>query len=96
MYHSEKGARAIELTVDKEARPGGAVPAVFRSYYNGGGVFVDASKYKDRGVDVLASYTAKLKVDPGEGVAAVVYCKVGNGSAVLTGPHPESVCSLVT
>jgi biotin--protein ligase len=68
---------------------GGAVPASFRSYYNGGGVFVDAEKYEDRGVQVLASYTERLHVDSGEGAAAVVYRKVGEGSVVLTGPHPE-------
>ena len=91
VYHSEAGARAVELAVDKAALPGGAVPAVFRSYYNGGGVFVDAPKYKDQGVEVLASYTQKLSVDPGEGMAAIVYCRIGNGGAILTGPHPESV-----
>ena len=68
---------------------GGAVPEVFRTYYNGGGVFVDAAKYKDRGVEVLASFTDKLDVLSGEGQAAVVYCKVGAGSAILTSPHPE-------
>ncbi|KIW32768.1 biotin-[acetyl-CoA-carboxylase] ligase [Cladophialophora immunda] len=89
VYHSEKGARATELKVDKTCLPSGAVPDVFKSYYNGGGVFVDAPKYKDQGVEVLASYTDPLAVDPGEGAAAVVYCKVGQGAALLTGPHPE-------
>ncbi|KAI5236877.1 biotin holocarboxylase synthetase [Aureobasidium subglaciale] len=91
VYHSEAGARAAELSVNKEALSivGGAVPETFRSYYNGGGVFVDAEKYKDQGVQVLASYTERLHVDSGEGTAAVVYRKVGEGSVVLTGPHPE-------
>ncbi len=89
VYHSEDGARAAELQVEKTALAEGSVPDVFRSYYNGGGVFVDASKYKDRGVEVLASYSEPLGVEAGEGAAAVVYCKVGGGSAVLTGPHPE-------
>jgi biotin--protein ligase len=40
-------------------------------------------------VQVLASYTERLHVDSGEGTAAVVYRKVGEGSVVLTGPHPE-------
>jgi len=91
VYHSEKGARAADLKVDKSALPAGAVPNVFKCYYNGGGVFVDAPKYQDQGVEVLASYTEKLAVDPGEGAAAVVYCKVGEGAALLTGPHPEFV-----
>ena len=32
-----------------------------------------------------------LAVDAGEGTAAIVYCKVGKGAALLTGPHPEFV-----
>ncbi|MCJ1310787.1 biotin holocarboxylase synthetase [Agyrium rufum] len=89
VYHSELGARAVELKVDKTVLKEGAVPDVFSSYYNGGGVFVDAGKYKDQGVEVVASYTQKLNVDSGEGTAAVVYCKVEDGAALLTGPHPE-------
>lgn len=88
VYHSEDGTRAAESRVVTDALAG-AVPAVFRSYYNGGGVFVDAPGYADKGVEVLARYTEELNVDPGEGSAAVVYCKVGDGAAVLTGTHPE-------
>jgi len=93
VYHSEDGARAVELQAEKTSLAEGSVPDVFRSYYNGGGVFVDAPKYKGQGVEVLASYSAPLGVVSGEGAAAVVYCKVGEGAAVLTGPHPESVTS---
>ena len=89
VYHSERGARDAELRVDKTVLTEGAVPEIFKSYYNGGGVFVDAPIYKDKGVEVLASYTEKLHVEPGEGAAAIVYCKVGEGAAILTGPHPE-------
>ncbi|KAK2786796.1 biotin holocarboxylase synthetase [Emmonsiellopsis sp. PD_33] len=91
VYDSEAGARAAELQVSKSALPVGSVPDVFRSYHNGGGVFVDASKYAEKGVEVLASYTEELNVDSGEGAAAVVYCPVGDGAAILTGPHPEFV-----
>ena len=91
VYHSEAGAKAVELNVSKTALTKGSLPDVFRSYYNGGGVFVDAPKYHDKGVEILASYTEKLKIDSGEGAAAVVYCKVGEGAAVLTCPHPEFV-----
>ena len=91
VYHSEAGAKAVELEVSKAAFSRGPVPDVFRSYYNGGGVFVDAVKLRDKGVEVLANFTANLDVDAGDGKAAVVYCKVGNGAAVLTGPHPEYV-----
>ncbi|XHG03264.1 hypothetical protein AWENTII_006579 [Aspergillus wentii] len=89
VYHSEGGARAAELKVSKDALSVGTVPDVFRAYYNGGGVFVDASKYADKKVEVLASYTEELNVDPGEGAAAVIYRKIGEGAAILTSPHPE-------
>ena len=89
VYHSEEGARAAELKVDKSFLAEGSVPDVFRSYYNGGGVFVDAPKYQEKGVEILASFTEKVYVDSGEGTAAVIYCKVGEGGAILTSPHPE-------
>lgn len=93
VYHSEAGAKAAELDVSKEALGVDAVPEQFHSYYNGGGVFVDAAKFKEQGVEVLANYAERLNVDPGDAgaAAAVVYCKVGDGAAVLTGPHPEYV-----
>lgn len=91
VYHSEKGARAAELKVDKTLLSTGSVPNVFKAYYNGGGVFADARKYRDQGVEVLASYTEEIAVEGGDGSAAVVYCKVGQGAALLTGPHPEFV-----
>jgi biotin---protein ligase len=90
-YQGEEGARAAEIKVQKGAIPSSAVPDIFSCYHQGGGVFVDAPRYADRGVEVLASYTEELHVDPGEGAAAVVHCKVGDGAAILTGPHPESV-----
>jgi biotin--protein ligase len=89
VYHSEAGAKAVELRVVKEAFGTVLVPQTFHSYYNGGGVFVDASKFTDKGVEVLATYRAELDVEGGEGAAAVVYCKVGEGGVLLTGPHPE-------
>lgn len=91
VYHSEKGARAVDLAVNKTVVSSGTIPNVFKSYYNGGGVFVDAPKFKNQGVEVVAEYTDQLDVDAGEGSAAIVYCKVGDGAALLTGPHPEFV-----
>jgi len=91
-YHSEAGAKAANLKVDKECFATGALPTSFNSYYNGGGVFVDAAKFKNQGVEVLANYVNLLDVDGGIGglgAAAIVYCRVGEGGAVLTGPHPE-------
>ncbi|KAH0566433.1 hypothetical protein GP486_000145 [Trichoglossum hirsutum] len=87
-YNSEEGARAAEIKVGREWLESEA-PDRFRSYYNGGGVFVDAEKCRESGIEVLASYAGDLAVDGGEGKAAIVYCKVGEGAAILTGPHPE-------
>lgn len=89
VYQSEKGARAAEIAVSKTVLAKGSVPTVFRAYYNGGGVFVDAPKFRDKGVQVIASFTDNVHVDSGEGKAAVVYCKVGEGAAILTSNHPE-------
>ncbi|KAJ8120706.1 hypothetical protein O1611_g10297 [Lasiodiplodia mahajangana] len=88
-YNSERGARAVRINVKTDAFKGlDAVPEVVTSYFNGGGAFVDANDpYHD--VEVLASYHDKLDVDGGADNAAVVYCKVGQGAAILTGPHPE-------
>lgn len=80
VYHSEAGARAVELNIVKEGLK-------FKSYYNGGGIFVDAEKYADNGVEILATYAEPPDVEGGS--AAVVYCKVGEGGAIMTGPHPE-------
>lgn len=89
VYHSEAGARAVQLKISQESFSGGRIPETFRCYYNGGGVFVDAGQYASKGVEILASYTDPLDVESGGGSAAVVYCKVGDGGAVLTGTHPE-------
>jgi biotin--protein ligase len=91
VYNSEKGARAANVKIHEETFEGigEAVNDTFKSYYNGGGVFVDAEKLKGRGVQILASYTEDLHVDSGEGAAAVVYRKIGEGHTILTGPHPE-------
>jgi biotin--protein ligase len=91
-YHSERGARAAEISVLKDAFPESeSLPDGFRCYYNGGGVFVDAGKLAadSSAVQVLAEYAEDLAVEPGATKAAMVYCKVGEGAAILTGPHPE-------
>lgn len=91
-YLSERGARAADVRVRKEGFDGdGELPEVFKCYYNGGGVFVDAEKLAGEGVevDILAGYEGDLDVESGEVKAAMVYCKVGEGAAILTGPHPE-------
>lgn len=83
-YASESGARAPRLKIEKDALDDIA-PEEFRSYYNGGGLFADPENYE--GVKVLSRYTQDLNVTGGN--AAVIYCKVGRGGAILTGPHPE-------
>lgn len=86
-YQSEKGARAVTLKMGKGVFKDD-IPDKTVSYFNGGGVFVDASKFTDK-VEVLAEFEDELDVDGGNGKAAVVLCNVGNGKAMLTGPHPE-------
>lgn len=94
-YASESGARAVRVGVRKETfGASGVLPESFRSYYNGGGVFVDADQLAERGIEVLATYEEELNVDGGAGKAALVYCKVGSGGVILTGPHPECAESL--
>lgn len=90
-YASEAGARAADIKINKAAfdNADDSVADHFKSYYNGGGVFVDADKLASRGVQILASYTEDLHVESGESKAAVVYRKIGEGHVILTGPHPE-------
>lgn len=88
-YHSEEGARAMELKVNTKALPEGEVPETFRCYYNGGGVFVDADKYAEQGVEVLAEFVKPTVVESGKIRAAMVCCQVGDGLALLTSTHPE-------
>ncbi|KAF8463122.1 biotin-protein ligase [Kalaharituber pfeilii] len=92
-YGREDGARAAKVKVEKGVwgDNGGDYSGVdggeFVSYYNGGGVFVDADKFKEKNVEVLARYEQSLAVEGGD--AAAVHIRVGEGNVVLTGPHPE-------
>jgi biotin--protein ligase len=84
----------VTLKVERDAFGGsgdedGGVPAETTSYFNGGGVFVDAKSFGASKVEVLATFEDELDVDGGDGKAAVVLCTMGNGKALLTGPHPE-------
>ena len=87
VYHSEAGARATQLKVARSVFKSEILPDTFRCYYNGGGTFVHATKFEKEGVEVLASYTDELDVDGGS--AAIIFRKVGEGSVILTGTHPE-------
>jgi biotin--protein ligase len=95
-YQSEEGARAARIAVRSGAFVRGdnavVVPVEpFAVYYNGGGVFVDAEKFQEDGVEVLADYADKMDIDEGKHTATVVYRPVGKGRVLLTGLHPECV-----
>jgi biotin--protein ligase len=85
VYDQEDGAKAAALTVEESL---GKIEGEVRVYCNGGGIFVDADSFKGRGIEVLSRFKDKVAVEGGD--AAVVYCKVGTGAAILTGIHPES------
>ncbi|KAM0246375.1 hypothetical protein ACHAQJ_010245 [Trichoderma viride] len=87
-YRSEKGARAATIKVEKQTMRD-KMPGEFAVYYNGGGVFIDMNATGGRKVEVLASYKDDLDIDGGDEKAAVVLCHVGEGKAILSGPHPE-------
>jgi biotin---protein ligase len=84
VYDQEDGAKAAAMTVEESL---GKIEGEVRVYCNGGGIFVDADSLKGRGVEVLSRFKDKVSVEGGD--AAVVYCKVGTGAAILTGIHPE-------
>ncbi|RLV89629.1 4-hydroxybenzoate polyprenyltransferase mitochondrial [Spathaspora sp. JA1] len=83
-YESHAGSRAVKLSVNTSVLSD--VPSNVYNYYNGGGVFINASKYKD--VEVLARYDERIDVEDID-KAAVVFRKVGKGRVLLTGTHPE-------
>lgn len=100
-YGNQAKARIANVTVCKEAIgiTSSSFPNSFPTYSNGGCLFVDADKYKNNGVEILARYTDKLDVKgsdnederniDAQSPTAVVHCKVGSGCAILSGMHPE-------
>lgn len=84
-YESHAGSKAVTMAVNTDALP--LSPGKVTVYYNGGGLFVDASK--QRGVEVLARYDSPEPEIPDEEKVASVFCKVGKGCAILFGTHPE-------
>jgi biotin--protein ligase len=83
-YDNENGACITRLSTRSERGDDELVESV---YYNGGGHFVNAEKTKN--TTVIAKY---LDGD-GEGKAAAVSCRVGQGVAVLWMVHPEFTLS---
>ena len=90
-YNSESGTRAAKLKIRRASLAlSGSLPESFRCYVNGGGMFDCAEQLKDKGVEILAEYDEPIDVEStGSFKPAIVYCVVGEGAAVLTGPHPE-------
>lgn len=98
VYDSHDGVVAADLDVNLANLPVGPdgnapCPEKVVLYYNGGGMFLNASLY--RGVEVLARYTGKTDLAPDPDMAAVIYCKVGSGDVVLSGVHPEFTPALM-
>lgn len=97
VYGSHEGVKAAELDVNVEAfsKVNGepACPEQVVTYYNGGGMFRNASKYP--GVEILARYTGKTDLPDDPDMAAAVYKKVGKGDVVLCGVHPEFTPALM-
>jgi biotin--protein ligase len=85
VYNSENGARSVSILLNKSQKS-------IKTYYNGGGYFVDANKYDS--VKVICTYQDRgLAMETN--AAAGVQCQVGKGSAVLFGVHPEYDINLV-
>lgn len=77
-YDSEAGARAVPVQWQKNS----AKLLISTLYFNGGCFFDKATNF--RSTEVIARYG-----DLPEKPAAVVYCKKGDGAALLSGVHPE-------
>lgn len=88
VYQSHKGSRAVRLAVNTDILGPLGAQKHATVYYNGGGMFMDASQYG--GVETLARYEGPTDIeDAQQELAAAVYCKVGKGDVVLLGTHPE-------
>ncbi|QEL63113.1 hypothetical protein CJJ09_005309 [Candidozyma auris] len=74
-YESHSGSKAVTMEVNTDALP--SSPSKVVVYYNGGGLFVDASK--QRNVEILARYSEPKADIQDNDMAAAVYCKVGKG-----------------
>lgn len=84
VYNSEKGARAVSILHQKQS---------FKAYYNGGGYFVRPQEHDQ--VKVVCTYQDSGLCQDEDEVAAGVQCRVGSGSALLFGFHPEYDVSMV-
>ena len=91
VYESDAGSRIAHIEL--LAKQGH--PKRWAVHYNGGGAFMHADSYADKGVKVLARYMSEDAAlaghpkSPYAGQAAAVLCNVGRGHALLFGVHPE-------
>ncbi|CAI5756298.1 unnamed protein product [Candida verbasci] len=76
-YESQKGARICKLTTNTGQH--------VYNYYNGGGIFANASEHD---VEILATYDEITDIED-EDRAAIIYRKYGKGDVILSGTHPE-------
>ncbi|KAF7729784.1 biotin holocarboxylase synthetase [Apophysomyces ossiformis] len=96
-YNSEQGARAAacgKFAPSLRDLCDFPLPSTIKTYYNGGGYFVNPMEYS--GIEVLCRLEepdVRWKDSNGEeesdGPAAIVYCPVGDGHAILMSIHPE-------
>lgn len=98
-YGTDRGERAAICSIEGAenfASVDNNMPTSFVSHYNGGPTFVDADKLSN--VEILSKYLEKIDVDSGSlhTNAAVVYCSVNKGAAILFGPHCEFEPSLIS
>lgn len=94
-YGSETCAVAAKVSPERGVGLDEDLDDDFCVYFNGGCLFVDAEceEYAED-VTVLCTYTDDIDVDytnknSAARPASVVYCRVGDGCAVLSGIHPE-------
>ncbi|KAG8855120.1 biotin holocarboxylase synthetase [Tulasnella sp. 330] len=86
VYESEAGAILIDVKVSE--KDGGEEMTARGLYWNGGGYFDGAEGMQSQGVRVLARYSDGAE-GAGAGKPAAVLCDVGEGRAILWGPHIE-------
>ncbi|KAG8986651.1 biotin holocarboxylase synthetase [Tulasnella sp. JGI-2019a] len=86
VYESEAGARLVDVKLSggdgKQERTARGL------YWNGGGYFDGAEGMESKGIRVLARYPEGGE-GSGAGKPAAVQCDVGEGRAILWGPHIE-------
>ncbi|GMM33250.1 biotin--[acetyl-CoA-carboxylase] ligase [Saccharomycopsis crataegensis] len=95
-YSSNNGERAAYCSIEPTLADGETHSFnTFFSHYNGGPTFYDAEKFDK--VEVLSRYLEPIDADSGEAKtnAAIIHCEVGDGSAILFGPHVEFEPSLL-